>query len=274
MILVINGNGKTGRRVAERLRARDVPVRIGSRSGTPPFDWEDRSTWEPALRGTSAAYISYFPDLAVEGSTDAITELSDLALRNGTRRLVLLSGRGEVEAQRAEVALQESGADWTVVRCNWFMQNFDEAFLLDQVLAGEVALPAGDVPTPFVDADDIADVAVAALTDDAHVGRLYELTGPRALTFGEAVEEIGRAAGRDVRYVPITVDEFTSAAAEQGVPPEFLGFLGYLFTEVLVEANAGVADGVRQALGREPRDFAEYARDAAASGVWNGSRAE
>jgi uncharacterized protein YbjT (DUF2867 family) len=268
-ILVIGGSGKTGSRVAARLRDRGLPVRIGSRSGAPPFDWEDRATWAPALRGTSAAYITYYPDLAVEGSTDAIRALAGIALDAGVRRLVLLSGRGEVEAERAERALQESGADWTILRCSWFMQNFSEAFMREQVLAGEVALPGGEVPTPFVDADDIADVAVAALTEPGHSGRLHELTGPRALTFEEAVGEIARAAGRDVRYVPITVEEFADAATEGGVAADVVELLRYLFSEVVVEENAGVTDGVREALGRAPRDFADYARAAAASGVWN-----
>jgi uncharacterized protein YbjT (DUF2867 family) len=272
-ILVIGGNGKTGRRVAERLRARDVPVRIGSRSGEPPFDWEDRSTWAPALRRTSAAYVTFYPDLAVAGSTDAIATLAEQALESGVRRLVLLSGRGELEAQRAERALQESGAEWTVLRCSWFMQNFSEAFMVDQVLAGEIALPAGDVPAPFVDADDIADVAVAALTQDGHAGRIYELTGPRPLTFAEAAEEISRATGRDVSYVPIGMDAFVSAATAEGVPADVVALLRYLFAEVLVEGNAGVADGVREALGRAPRDFAAYAREVAASGAWSGALA-
>jgi uncharacterized protein YbjT (DUF2867 family) len=267
-ILVLGGTGKTGRRVTERLRAGGVPVRVGSRSGAPPFDWEDRSTWAPALRGTSAAYVSFYPDLAVPGSTEAIATLAELAVEHGLRRVVLLSGRGEEEAQRAERALQESGAVWTVARCSWFMQNFSEGAFLDPVLDGEVALPADAVRVPFVDVDDIADVAVAALTEDGHAGRVYDLTGPRALTFAEAVAEIGRAAGRELRYVPIPMDAFVSGATAQGVPPDVVTLLRYLFTEVLVDSNAGVADGVRRALGREPRDFAEYARDAASTGVW------
>jgi uncharacterized protein YbjT (DUF2867 family) len=265
---VIGGNGKTGSRVATRLRERGLPVRIGSRSGSPRFDWDDRRTWAPALRGTSAAYITYYPDLAVAGSTDAIRTLARLALKEGVRRLVLLSGRGEVEAERAERALQESGADWTVLRCSWFMQNFGEAYLLEQLLEGVVALPGGDVPAPFVDADDIADVAVAALTEPGHARRLYELTGPRALTHADAVAEIARASGRDVTFVPVSVDEFAEAAAAGGLTPDVVALLRYLFTEVLVEENAGVTDGVREALGRAPRSFSDYARDAAAGGVW------
>jgi uncharacterized protein YbjT (DUF2867 family) len=268
-ILVIGATGKTGRRVAERLRARDIPVRVGSRSSDTPFDWEDRSTWGPALEGAPAAYVSYYPDLAVPGAPEAIGALAEQALAGGTRRLVLLSGRGEEEAQRAERVLQESGAEWTVVRCSWFNQNFDEGNFVDLVLGGEVALPAGDVPEPFVDAEDIADVAVAALTEDGHTNRLYELTGPRLLTFAHAVEEIAAATGRDIRYEQTTMEQFEAALTEQDVPGDAVGLLGYLFTEVLDGRNAQLADGVQQALGREPRDFAEYARDAAARGVWN-----
>jgi uncharacterized protein YbjT (DUF2867 family) len=218
--------------------------------------------------------VSFYPDLAVPGSSEAIAALAELALAAGTRRVVLLSGRGEEEAQRAERALQASGAEWTVVRCSWFMQNFsEEGAFLDQVLAGELALPAGNVRAPFVDVEDIADVAVAALTRDGHAGRVYELTGPRALTFAEAVEEIGRATGRHLRYVPIPMEVFVSGATAQGVPADLVTLLRYLFGEVLVDRNAHVADGVRRALGREPRDFADYARDAAASGVWTASLA-
>ncbi|MQA75201.1 MAG: NAD(P)H-binding protein [Solirubrobacterales bacterium] len=268
-ILVLGGTGKTGRRVVARLRAREAEVRVGSRSGEPPFDWEVEATWAPALEGASAAYVSYYPDLAVPGAPEAVGALAERALASGTRRLVLLSGRGEEEAQRAEEVLRRSGAEWTIVRCSWFSQNFSEGPFLEPLLAGEVALPADGVPEPFVDTDDIADVAVAALTDDGYANRLYELTGPRLLTFAEAVEEIGRASGREIRYAPISIDAFASAMAEQEVPADVLGLLRYLFTEVLDGRNATLTDGVQLALGREPRDFADYARDAAATGVWD-----
>ena len=267
-ILVIGGTGKTGRRVAARLEQRGLPVRIGSRSGTPPFDWEDRSTWAPALSGTRAAYVAFFPDLAVPGAPEAIAELARVALAGGTRRLVLLSGRGEEEAERAEQELVASGADWTIVRCSWFSQNFSEAHFRDHVMAGELALPAGDVPEPFVDADDIADVAVAALTDDRHVGELYELTGPRLLTFADAAGEIGAAAGRSVRFAPVTEREFADGLAHHGAPTDAISLLRYLFTVVLDGRNASLADGVQRALGRPPRDFREYATAAAAAGAW------
>jgi uncharacterized protein YbjT (DUF2867 family) len=269
--LVLGGTGKTGRRVAERLSARGVPTRIGSRSGEPPFDWEKPDTWAAVLEGVESAYVSYYPDLAIPGAVETVGSFAELAVESGVPRLVLLAGRGEAEAEAAEQAVRDSGAELTILRATWFAQNFSEDYWRDAVLSGEVALPAGELPEPFIDADDIADVAVTALTEDGHVGQLYELTGPRLLTFAEAVDEIARATGRGIRYVPVSIEEYAVAAAEQGAPAEVIELLRYLFGEVLDGRNAHLADGVQRALGREPRDFREYARDAAATGVWNGS---
>lgn len=244
-------------------------MRIGSRSARPTFDWENPATWDPALQGVRSVYVSYYPDLAASGAVDAVGAFARLAVDRGVPRLVLLAGRGEPEAELAERAVRDSGAELTIVRATWFSQNFSEDYMLEHVLSGDVALPAGDTPEPFVDADDIADVAVAALTEDGHVGELYELTGPRLLTFADAVGEIATATGRQIRYVPVTIEQHAAAAVEQGVPAEVVELLTYLFREVLDGRNARLADGVQRALGREPKDFAEYARDAAASGVWN-----
>jgi uncharacterized protein YbjT (DUF2867 family) len=268
--LVLGGTGKTGRRVAQRLKARGVPTRVGSRSGEPPFDWEDEATWESALQNVGSVYVSYYPDLAVPGAVEAVRSFAELAVESGVRRLVLLSGRGEPEAERAEAAVRDSGADLTILRSTWFMQNFSEDYMLEHVLSGEIRLPAGDVPTPFLDADDIAEVAVAALTEDRHAGQLYELTGPRSLTFAEAAAEIAEATDREIRYVPVSLEEHAAEAAEHGVPAEVVELLTYLFSEVVDGRNANTTDGVQRALGREPKDFADYARDAATSGVWNG----
>jgi uncharacterized protein YbjT (DUF2867 family) len=267
--LVLGGTGKTGRRVVERLAARDIPVRVGSRSGEPSFDWEDKATWEPALRDVESVYVSYYPDLAVPGAFEAVRSFAECAVENGVRRLVLLSGRGEPEAERAEAAVRDSGADLTILRSTWFMQNFSEDYMLEHVLSGEIRLPAGDVPTPFLDVDDIADVAVAALTDDRHAGQLYELTGPRSLTFEEAAAELAEVTGREIRYVPVSLEEHAAEATEHGVPAEVVELLTYLFDEVVDGRNADTTDGVQRALGREPQNFRDFARDAAASGVWN-----
>jgi uncharacterized protein YbjT (DUF2867 family) len=268
--LVLGGRGKTGRRVVQRLEARGLPVRVGSRSGQPPFVWEDASTWAPALQGVGAAYISYYPDLAVPGATEAVRAFADLALTHGVERLVLLSGRGEEVAQEAEREVQETGAELTIVRCAWFMQNFSEDYLLESIVGGEVVLPADAQLEPFVDADDIADVAVAALTEPGHAGQLYELTSPRLWTFPDAVAEIAKATGREIRYVPMSLEDYASGAADLGVPEEFVGFLTYLFGEVFGN-NPYVTDGVQRALGRPPRDLTDWAMETAATGVWTPS---
>ncbi|WP_327085754.1 NAD(P)H-binding protein [Nonomuraea sp. NBC_01738] len=269
MTLVLGGSGKTGRRVVKRLTAEGVSVRIGSRNGGLPFDWTDRATWAPALQGVTSAYVSYYPDLAVPGAAETVGDFAELAARHGVRRIVLLSGRGEEEAQAAEKAVQASGADWTIVRASWFNQNFSENYLLDPVLEGQVVLPVGPIPEPFVDADDIADVAAAALTGDGHAGQTYEVTGPRLLTFADAVAAIADAAGRDISFLSVPAADYAAAMTAEGVPAEIVDLLGYLFGTVMDGRNAHLGDGVQRALGRSPRDFADYAHHTAATGIWN-----
>ncbi|MFF2662692.1 NmrA family transcriptional regulator [Kitasatospora sp. NPDC058032] len=263
-VLVTGGTGKTGRRVAERLTALGHTARIGSRTAPVPFDWDDDTTWDAALDGVGAAYLAYYPDLAFPGAVETVGAFARHAAKAGVDHLVLLSGRGEEAAQAAEAAVAAAGTGWTVVRCSWFAQNFSESFFLEAVLAGELALPTGTAVEPFVDADDIADVAVAALTEDGHDGEIYELTGPRLLSFADAAAELSAATGREIRFTAITVEECRAMLAALGLPGDFAD----LFTMILDGRNASLADGVRRALGREPRDFADFARDAAASGVW------
>lgn len=267
-ILVLGANGKTGRRAAERLRAQGHDVRACARSTQPRFDWNDRATWRTALAGVKHAYVTYQPDLAIPGALDTVSAFFDAARASGTERIVLLSGRGEEEARAAEEALQRSGASWTILRCSWFMQNFSESFLLDPIREGTLALPVGDIKEPFLDGEDIADAAVAALTQPGHENRLYELTGPQAISFGEALECIAQASRRDLRLVPVPPDAFRAGLLEAGVSEPETDLILYLFTTVLDGRNETPADGVRLALHREARSFEDYARRTAASGVW------
>lgn len=269
MTLVLGGTGKTGRRVAERLKARGVATRIASRSSDPLFDWNDPCTWDAALAGVTAAYISYAPDLAIPGATDSVQAFTNKAVEHGVERLVLLSGRGEAEAEACEQIIQASGVEWTIVRASWFMQNFSEGEFLGMVSSGAITLPAADVPEPFIDVNDIADVAVAALTEGGHAGEIYEVTGPRLLTFAEVAREISAAAGREVRFVEIPGEAFAGAIIESGAPKEIAWLLNYLFETVLDGRNACVCDGVERALGRSPTDFAEYAHRIATRGIWS-----
>lgn len=267
LTLVLGGTGKTGRRVAQQLADRGLAVRIGSRAGAPPFDWDDLTTWEPAVRGVTSMYVTYQPDLAFPGAAEQIAALTKLAVAAGARRIVLLSGRGEEETWPAEDAVRGSGAEWTILRASWFAQNFFESFLAPSVLDGVVALPSPDVPEPFIDVADIASAAVAALTTDEHVGRLYELTGPRLVTFAEATAEIAAATGRPVRYQPVSVDEYAAAAVEF-VGPEAAPAVAELFAKVLDGRNASVSPDLERVLGRPGRDFREVIRDAAAANAW------
>jgi uncharacterized protein YbjT (DUF2867 family) len=268
-VLVLGGTGKTGRRIAAGLKARDLPVRIGSRAATPPFDWNNEAGWDACLRDVDAVYISYAPDLAMPGATDAIQAFVDRAKRHGVRRLVLLSGRGEAEAQASERIVQESGLDWTVVRASWFFQNFSEGAFVEMVQAGRITLPAGETPEPFVDVEDIADVAIAALSEPGHVGEVYEVSGPRLMTFAEAAADLSEATGRTIDYVQVPHDAFVDGARDAGAPRDVIWMLDYLFSTVLDGRNAHLTDGVQRALGRPPRDFRDYAERTAAAGVWD-----
>lgn len=266
--LVLGGEGKTGRPVAERLRERGHEVRIGSRSAAIPFDWRDPSGWPAALEGVHAVYIAYQPDLAVPGSDDDIRRLSRLAAEAGVQRLVLLSGRGEDAAEVSEAAMKEAGIAWTVLRGSWFFQNFSEGLFAEPILAGELVLPSATVREPFVDTRDIADVAVAALTQDGHAGKTYELTGPRLMTFREAVAEFSAAGGRDVVYTSVTVEAYAGMLREAHMPEDVVWLVTYLFGSVLDGRNERLSGDIAQVLGRPPRDFADFARETAETGFW------
>lgn len=265
LTLVTGGTGKTGRRVAAALKALGVPVRIGSRSAVPAFDWAQDAGWDACLEGVEAVYISYAPDLAVPGATDTMQAFVDRAKRHGVQRLVLLSGRGEAEAQACERIVQGSGLDWTVVRASWFFQNFTEGAFVDMIRSGLITLPAGDVQEPFIDVDDIADVVVAALTEPGHAGEIYEVTGPRLMTFDDLAAELSEAAERPIRHVEIPHEDFVNGVRESGAPKEVVWMMDYLFSTVLDGRNAYLTDGVQRALGRPPRDFHAFAQHVAAT---------
>ncbi|GHG34456.1 NmrA family NAD(P)-binding protein [Streptomyces zaomyceticus] len=274
-VLVLGGTGKTGRRVVNRLKERGVTVRAASRSGDVRFDWDDVNTWEPALAGVDVAYLVDAQDKpGVWDAEAALRELSGLAVARRVRRLVLLQARvsepvGGKSLIAGERAVKESGAEWTVLRPNWFFQNFDEGVLLDGVRSGELSLPAGSGREPFVDTEDVAAVAVEALLGDGHAGQTYELSGARALTLDEAVKEIAQATGRDIRYVPVEHQAYVEELVGYDVPADYALFVADLVAQIRDNKNATPTDTVRRVLGREPRDFSDFVKDAAARGVWN-----
>ncbi|MDH3693125.1 MAG: NmrA family transcriptional regulator [Gammaproteobacteria bacterium] len=268
-ILIIGKNGKTGARVNQRLKDLGYATRPVSRSTNPAFDWQNQATWPSVLEGTYTAYVTYQPDLAVPKAESDIRAFIRIAKENGLQHVVLLSGRGEEGAQRAEEILKTSGLEWNIVRASWFNQNFSENFFLDGIMAGELVLPAGDTVEPFVDADDIADVVVTAITKSDHRNRLFEVTGPRALTFAQCVEEISEALGRRINYSSVPIDHYVQALREEGIPEDLQWLLRELFTVVFDGRNSNVMSGIEEALGRPATDFKDYVQKTLDSGAWN-----
>lgn len=266
-ILVIGATGKTGSRVAARLEAKGLPVRHGSRGAPIPFDWDQPETWAPALDGIDRAYITYFPDIAIPGAVEKVEALTGVAKTAGVERLVLLTGRGEHHARRGEEVVRRSGLDYTLIRAAWFAQNFSEGELRGPILDGIMPMPGGDVAEPILDIDDIADVAVATLTEDRHSGELYEVTGPRLMTFAEMAAALSTAIGREVRHLPISFEEFHAHVAA-GAGDALADIFTAIARETLDGRNAHVTDGIQRAIGRAPRDFTQFAETAAKAGAW------
>lgn len=267
-ILVVGATGKTGSRVAARLEAKGLNVRRGSRNSDVPFDWDVPATWAPALSGADKAYVTYFPDLAFPGAVEKLQSFTKVAAASGLKHIVLLSGRGEHHARLGEEVVRASGIPFTLVRAAWFAQNFSEGYLRDPICAGVLPMPGGDVAEPIIDVDDIADVAATVLTEEGHEGALYEVTGPRLMTFAEMADVLSAATGRPIRHIPITFEDFHANVAQAGGD-----FVAEVFTAIARETldgrNAQTTDGVERVLGRKPRDFAEFATAAASRGLWN-----
>ena len=269
-ILVIGGTGKTGRRVANNLTELGHNVRVVGRKTEPAFDWENPHTYDAALKDMDRAYIVYYPDLAVPGSRDAITTLTKKALEAGLEKVVLLSGKGETEAEACEDIVANSGLNYTLVRASWFNQNFSEGAFLDLVLHGVIAPPMPEAEIPFVDANDIADVVSKVLIDDSYNGQTITVTGPQKRTFKEVVEIMAEASNKHIQFVPITIEAFKEGMRKAGLPDSYVWLFGYLFQEVLGNPdNQEVSNDVAQVLGRPAKDFETYARQTAVTGIWN-----
>lgn len=268
--LITGGTGKTGRRIVQRLNKLGYKVRIGSRSAERPFDWNDPTNWDEVLEGIDKVYITYQPDLAVPGAKEAISELVKRATTAGVSKMVLLSGKGEREAQLCEDIVINSGIDYTIIRATWFNQNFSENFLLEPILDGVVALPQAHVKIPFVDAEDIADVAVKVLNDVTYNGKIFELTGSETLTFKEAISVIANATNRSISFIPIRLEAYSAAMKNMQLPEDFIWLINYLFDVVLGNPNNSiVTEDINLLLGRAPKTFREFAEESAALGIWN-----
>jgi uncharacterized protein YbjT (DUF2867 family) len=269
-ILILGATGKTGRRVVERLKKiTNVETRLGSRNEKIPFDWENPESWAAVIKDIDSVYITFQPDLAIPSAEDTIRTFTKFAAQNGVQKMVLLSGRGEKEAQICEEIVKATAKHWTIVRASWFNQNFSESFFLDPILAGIVALPRAETLEPFTDADDIADVVVESLLHDIHNGKTYELTGPQLLTFEQAVAEIAKATNRDITFEALTLEQYNQMLQEYQLPEDYIWLVNYLFEQVLDGRNSSVTNDIEKILGRKPKDFTTYAQLTSKTGVWN-----
>lgn len=269
-ILVIGGTGKTGSRVAKNLSQLGHNVKIVGRKTKPAFDWENADTYDAALKDMDRAYIVYYPDLAVPGARDSIRTLTDKALKAGLDKVVLLSGKGEKEAETCEQIVADSGLNFTIVRASWFNQNFSEGAFLEFILKGTVALPMPEAEIPFVDVDDIAGVVAKVLLDDFYNGETVTVTGPRKMTFSEAVETMATGIGKEIHYQPISIEEFKDGMKAAGLHDSYVWLFGYLFEEVLGNPdNQVVSHDLQNVLGREATDFKDYVEKTLTTGVWN-----
>jgi len=269
-ILVLGSNGKTGRRVVERLeQVENIEIRLGSRNEKIPFDWEKPQTWEAVLQDIDSVYITFQPDLAIPSAEDSIENFTRLATKSGVQKMVLLSGRGEKEAQLCEEMVKQNAKNWTIVQVSWFNQNFSESIFLDPILAGIVALPRAEALEPFTDADDIADVVTAVLLDDKHNGQTYELTGPKLLTFKQVINEIAEVTGRNITFQSLSLEEYNKMLVEYQVPEDHIWLVNYLFEQVLDGRNSTITSDIEKVLGRKAKDFSAYAKETAQTGIWN-----
>lgn len=267
-IVIIGKNAKTGVRVNKGLLALGIETRPVSRSTSPGFDWENRSTWSSALKGAKSAYVTYQPDLAVPNAMDDIRAFLEVAKAEGVEHVVLLSGRGEAGAEKAEQVLINSGLQWNVIRASWFAQNFSESFMAEGILNGELILPAGNTPEPFIDTDDIAEAAIATLIDPSKVNRLYEVTGPELMTFQDCVDEISRQLNKEIKFTSVSIDDYLDLLKKQNVPESYQWLLKELFTGVFDGRNANLTHGVEEATGRKSTTFADYVAKTIKGGYW------
>lgn len=268
--LVIGATGKTGSRVVKQLQKRGINPRIGSRNASPKFDWNDKKTWVDSLEGIENMYVTFYPDLAVPGAKEAIESLTYLAKELGVKKMVLLSGKGEVEAEACERIVMESGMDYTIVRASWFNQNWSESFFLEPIMLGEVYLPMSDVFIPFVDADDIAEVAATVLLDNQFDSQIIEVTGPELITFKDAVDTIAKAGNRTLNFTPITLEQYVAGMKQSQVPDDVIWLMEYLFSHVLTEPkNQQISTDIERVLNRKAKSFSEFAEDVARTGIWN-----
>ena len=261
-LLLLGGTGKVGRRLAERLEAQGHTARAVGRNSTPRFDWRDESTWAPALDGVDGVFI-VGPGSASDWST-RLEHFLATAAEQRVRHAMLLSARGveflpDGAVARAEAALRRGPLAWTIVRPTHFAQNFTEAMFVPGD-DGAFFAPVADGREPFIDVNDIADVAAVALTDEGYDGRILELSGPRAIDFDEAARILSEVSGRAISYVSESDVAHIARLRGQGLPEGYIEWRMAMLRGIASGADAYLSSDVEAVLGRSATSFEEWAR--------------
>jgi uncharacterized protein YbjT (DUF2867 family) len=265
LVLVTGGSGKTGRRVAAQLAERGIEHRIASRSatgaGTVPFDWSLPQTYDAALDGVGAIYLVAPP--GVMEPLAVMQPFLERSLAKGVTRFVLLSASSLEEDGPVMGAvhgwLRRNAPSWVVLRPTWFMQNFSEQQYLPTILAEDAIYSATENGrVGFIDAEDIAAVAVEALTNPAFANGDLILTGPATLTYDEVAQHIGKAAGRVIRHRRVTASDMTDWLVTGGVPVAFAPILAAMDTAISLGAEDRTTDAVFESIRRVPGTFEDF----------------
>lgn len=267
-VLVTGAKGTTGRRIAERLKLEGVEFRAASRSSETRFDWANPETWKPALQGMRSVYV------VPEGSAgpEVVASFAKLAADEGVAILVLLSTReAEYEGYENHLAIEDAvidaGTGWTILRPSWFCQNFYTQFDRE-VRSGLLELPAGEGKDPFVDADDVAEVAFQALTMHGLEDKVYELSGPDPLSYREATERISALTGLTVRYEPVSEQTYYQRLREKGIPDDQARVMIVAHRPIAAGDNDFTSEGYRRLTGHPSKDFDTFVSETVAKGIW------
>jgi uncharacterized protein YbjT (DUF2867 family) len=263
-VLVTGGTGKTGSLVARQLAARGVEARVATRNVTTPdqvhFEWGNTASFSTALDGVDAIYL-----VAPTDRTDHLPVMRPLleqAVNQGVSQLVLLSASslpegapmmGEVHAW-----LRANAARWTVLRPSWFMQNFVTQHLPSIVNEGCIYSATQDGRTPFIDAADIAAVAVEALSDPTLASAERILTGPETLSYDEVAARLSAVSQRPVRHCRLTVEELARRYAGFGIPEHYAGELALMDNAIAHGSEDRTTTEVEQVTGRKATKLTDF----------------
>ncbi|EME3970802.1 SDR family oxidoreductase [Vibrio fluvialis] len=268
-VLVLGASGHVGQPLVAELLAKGEQVKAASRSGNAfgaaegvVFDFADPTTFDAAFDGVDRAYVM-LPGGYVESKALLEPVIQAAAERNV--KVVFQSVLGvdaddSIPYRQVEIALENSGVPYVILRPNWFADNFHTYWKagIDQ---GVIGVPAGEGKSSFIDVRDIASSAAAALTTNRFDNQAFNLTGPEALSYAQAAQKISAALGKPVAYQAMEEGAFCDLLKSVGVPADYAEFLTSIFYPVREGWTAGVSDAVATLTGKAPRSLDEYIAD-------------